>query len=152
MATTYLAAGTDRAVFYKATYNDTTKAVTVQMTSMEAQRNGSGNLGCFTMYATGTMGGSVRVGKTADAYGTTGHATTLAVQDGTTGGNWDDCEATDTKDFANGSGNGTSVEGFAMNYSCNDLKLASGSGKPFEGNTVDFDITLTEVDAMFGIN
>ncbi len=151
--TTYLTdAAKDRAGYFKATFNDTTKAVTVQAVSIEKQRVAvTPAFGCYTMYATGTLGASVRVGKTADAFNANGHSVSLAAQDGLAP-NWDYCEATDTTTFANGSGNGTTVEGFTMNYSCDDVNTLGATGKAFDGNTVNFALTKTDVDAMFGAN
>ncbi len=148
-ASSFLTTATsDRATFYKGTLNDSTKAVTVQLTSIEESRSTPGSFACYTMYGDGTLGGSIRVGKTAS---NGGHAVGFGTQT-TAGPDWDDCEATDTKTFANGSGNGTTVEAFAMNYSCSDVNGLDGSGKPFEGDTVSFSLTKSQVDAMFGVN
>lgn len=145
-ATSYLAAAaTDRAMYYKANFNDTTKVATVQAVSIEQKRSNNGTFGCFTMYGDGTMGGAIRVGKTKDSLNMTGHLTTYATKVVGPGLDWDDCEATDTKTYANGSGNGTTVDAFTFNYSCNDVTTTTA----FAGNTVDFTLTKTQVDAMF---
>jgi len=141
----------DRAAYFKASLNSTTNAVDIQMVSQEKQRSaGSTSMGCFTMYTTGTMGGTVVIGKTVDAAATTGHSTSFATQDGLTP-NWDAVSLADSKTTANGTG-GITPPGYSFNYSCYDLLGASAALKPFNGNTLNFAMTLTQANAMFGAN
>jgi hypothetical protein len=100
------------------------------------------------MYASGTAGGAMVVGKTSDALSSsTGHADNSTTQDGIV--DMDDWEGTDSVTTANGTGNGTAVQGFAMDYSCNDLKTASATGRPFDGSAAKLTTTKTEMDTMF---
>ena len=153
MDSSYLSnASSDDALYGKINYNTSTKATDLQMVHINKQRGGSGSptLACFKMYAVGTIGGALRVGKTQNSLSTTGHSRTLATQDGID--QMDDWEGNDTKGEADGTGNGTGVQGFAMDYSCADVNSAGGTAKPFDGNTVDHDMTKTEMEAMFTTN
>ncbi len=150
-ATSYLAtAGTDRAMYYSSSFNDSTKAVSVQAVSIEDKRIATGMLGCYTMYATGTLGAAVTVGKTHSTL-TNGHSVGFTDKDVGTGDTalWDNCNATDTKTFTNGSGNLGTVAAFSFNYSCSNVNSA-GSGV-FASNTVSFTQTKTQVEAMFSV-
>lgn len=154
MASSYLSSPvTDDALYGKIVYNTTTKDTSLQMVHLTSQRGASPSstvFACFKMYGIGTMGAAMRVGKTNDAHMTSGHLRTLATQDGID--EMDDWEGTDSKTYANGLGNGTGVQGFAMDYSCDDLNGASASGKPFNGDTVNHSMTKTQMDAMFTTN
>lgn len=152
MASTYLATPvTDEALYGKVTYNTSTKATTIQMVNIGQQRGASPStsvFACWKMYASGTAGGAMVVGKTNDALSSsTGHADTSTAQDGIV--EMDDWEGTDSVTTANGTGNGTAVQGFAMDYSCNDLKTASATGRPFDGSAAKLTTTKTEMDTMF---
>lgn len=154
MASSYLNSPvTDDALYGKILYNTTTKDTSLQMVHLTQQRGSSPStttFACFKMYGIGTMGAAMRVGKTQDSLATTGHARTSATQDGID--EMDDWEGSDTKTEANGTGNGTAVQGFAMDYSCNDLNGASASGKPFNGDAVNHSMTKAQMDAMFTTN
>ena len=154
MASTYLSAPlTDDALYGNISYNTSTKDTTLQMVRLGRQRGGSPSTtiyACFKSYAVGISGGAMRVGKTDDAHSSSGHLPTLATQDGID--EMDDWEGNDTKTEPNGTGNGTAVRGFTMNYSCDDLNSAGGSGKPFDSDAVNHSMTKTEMDTMFGAN
>jgi hypothetical protein len=142
--TSYLGDATkDRAMYYAATYNDDTKDVTVQGVSIEGQRGTPSAFGCYTMYATGTLGGSVTVGKTKDSLNLTGHATTFADDTADTT-SWDNFVGTDDKATANGTGNVGTVAAFTFGYSCNELKTTTA----FASTSPDFTLTKTQVDAL----
>lgn len=146
--------GKDDAIYGKVTYDTGTKATTVQVVEIGRQRGSSPSgsvFACWKMYATGTAGGAMRVGKTNDALSSgTGHTVAHSTQDGID--QMDDWEGNDTKTEPNGTGNGTAVQGMAMNYSCADLNGTAGASKPFNGNAVNHSMTKTEMDTMFSAN
>lgn len=151
---TYLSDPTqDDAIYGSVSYDTSTKATTVQNVFLGRQRGSSPSTtvyACFKMYAIGTAGAAMRVGKTQDSLSTSGHVKTLVTQDGID--EMDDWEGNDTKTEPNGTGNGTAVQGMAMKYSCADLNGASASGKPFEGNAANHSMTKTQMDAMYAAN
>jgi hypothetical protein len=154
MASTYLSSPlTDDALYGSISYDKSTKDTTLQMVRLGKQRGSSPSatvFACFKSYAIGTSGGAMRVGKTDDSHSSSGHLRTLTSQDGID--EMDDWEGNDTKTEANGTGNGTPVQGFTMNYSCADLNSAGGSSKPFDSNAVNHSMTKSQMDAMFGAN
>ncbi len=142
----------DRALFAATTYNNSTKAVTVQMTTIGAGRGASSTSttpACFMMNANGTKGGTVYVAKTADAYSAAGDTTAQSTQDGTT--HMDAVSLTDAVTTTNGTG-GTTAVAVSMLYSCADLAGAAAASKPFVGSVANFAMTLTEANAMFAAN
>ncbi len=167
LASTYLGTpATDDAIYGNVTYDTGTKATTVQVVELGRQRGATPSttvFACWKMYAIGVAGGAMRVGKTASSsgagvlanIGSTGQSPTSTLKDGKDNEGslgtlyMDDWGGNDTKTEPNGSGNGTVVEGMAMNYSCNDLNSAGGSSKPFAGNTVNHSMTKGQTDTMF---
>jgi hypothetical protein len=151
LTSTYLASvqGGDDAMYGKVAYNTSTKVTSLEMTHIGKRRGASSSdttPGCFRMHTTGTKGGSVVVSKTSDANTNTGDL----VSDTTSSATMDSASVTDSVSTANGTGNSTTTPtSFTLNYPCNTLNSASGTGKPFNGNTVSFTMTKTEMDAMF---
>jgi hypothetical protein len=144
----------DRALFGKINFNEETKAISVEVTTIGARRgaqSSSAQPGCFMMYATGTKDGTMTIAKTHDAKNDTGHATNASTQDGST--DMDSVQITDSETTPNGTGNSGSAPGFAMSYSCADLAgAADSSSDPFYGGAVDFGLTKSEADTLFGAN
>lgn len=131
--------GGDRAMYGEATYNSTTKAVTVQTVSIEGQRGVGTSAGCFKMFATGTKGGTISVGKTKNAFGLTGHATTDVNKNGL---DMDAAVLVDVTETANGTGNfnTTTEAGLTVIFkkSCNEVYTAGATGNAFAGGDVNF--------------
>jgi len=101
------------------------------------------------MFGTGTIGGNVTVGKTVNANSATGDAVTDTYTNSAGGTQMDSATLVDSKTTANGTGNSSTAQAFTMNYPCSTLNTAAGSGKPFEGSTVSYSMTKTQMDAMF---
>lgn len=148
---TYLATATgasgargDSVLYGRATFNNTTNAISTQMVMIQEQRTGGtpGSFGCFKMYASGTKDGSMVIAKSKNAFGGTGHTVgstlkNLTDMDGMTG--------VDSTTTANGTGNYTGGSDAAIqanvetglgigaganvfDKSCNDLNTAASGG------------------------
>ena len=141
----------DRSIFGEATFNTETSAVTVQMTEIGPKRaaeSASTTPACWLMYGSGTKDGDIVMNKSHNDFSASGNSLASTVKDGSSG-TMDRAEIVDDVDTENGTGNFTTASGVALKYSCADLNGAAGTGKPFEGNTVNFDMTKTQADAMF---
>ncbi len=146
---------TDAAIFGEASFNATTKVMTVQATEIGQARGASSSSttpACWLMYGVGVKDGEVDMAKTQDSDNATGTNIASTDQDGT---GMDSAQnLADSATTANGTGNVSNTAGMtvALKYSCADLNGADGAGEPFDGDTVNFDITKTAFDAIFATN
>ena len=144
----------DRAMYGKATYNKTSKAVATQIVAIEPNRGGAVTaFGCFRMFSTGVKDGAVKIGKTSS--GTAGHAVGATFTDET---GMDMASLTDSIATANGTGNITdsgdtelAANGLtvAFDKTCASVNTAGSSGAFSTADSV-VSFTLSPTD-VFGI-
>jgi len=142
--------GGDQGMFARLNFDSSTKAITAQNVAIRQAKDNASEFKCVRTYFTGILGGSIDGYRPAqgteenDNETAKGGASLLGGLglDGMTGISDDNTTAsTDGTNVA-----GSTLDNSTFDFSCNDLKIASQTGKAFDNNTVNF---ATLPDTLF---